>query len=121
MASPRATHLGIVLDEFGLLHDFDIPLAAIGLLGDRDADQLGRLVLGIGHGVCFHRDWELFLHRELRARMCVRASRTEGCFGFYPAQLRACPRELPKVWRWGINNRTPPYQVPGYFAADTER
>lgn len=46
------THLGIVLDQLGLLDDLDIPLTAIGLLGDRDADQLGRLVLGIGHGVC---------------------------------------------------------------------
>lgn len=57
------THLRVVLDQLGLLHDLDIPLAAVGLLGHCDADQLGhrdaallglgRLVLGIGHGVLF--------------------------------------------------------------------
>lgn len=55
-------HLRIVLDQLGLLHDLDVPLAAVGLLGHRDADQLGHrdaallgrgLLLGIGHGVCW--------------------------------------------------------------------
>lgn len=45
------THLRVVLDQLGLLHDLDIPLTAIGLLGDRDADQFGRLVLRVGHDV----------------------------------------------------------------------
>lgn len=45
------THLRVVLDQLGLLHDLDIPLTAIGLLGNCDADQFGRLVLGVGHDV----------------------------------------------------------------------
>lgn len=49
--SAGSTHLRVVLDQLGFLHDLDIPLTAIGLLGDRDADQFGRLILGVGHDV----------------------------------------------------------------------
>lgn len=76
VVNPGPTHLRVVLDQLCLLHDLDIPLTAIGLLGDRDADQFGRLVLGIGHGVRLSLNWITDSGGELgvKWRFAVRAS-----------------------------------------------
>lgn len=100
------THLRVVLDQLGLLHDLDIPLAAIGLLGHCDADQLGhrhaallgrllgRLLLGIGHAVCFcHRDGGVFLGEELNTRG-LRVAERRNVLDLGQVEFRARPREL---------------------------
>lgn len=115
----RASHLRVVLDQLCLLHGLDIPLTAIGLLGDRDADQLGRLVLGVGHGVGLSPRRTRICGWRLRARrqLVVCATESSDVLVLYKATFGKCPRELPKVSRWGICGRTPPYQVPRYLGA----
>lgn len=128
-----STHLRVVLDQLGLLHDLHIPLTAIGFLGHCDADQLGHrdaallgrllgrllLLLGIGHIVLFGTAMEGCSGRGTECEMVTRRLSAErrDVLVLGQGEFRGRPRELcQKFGGWGINNGTPPYRVPGYLS-----